>query len=321
LLKEVVRMSTGQEFGEVALANGGKRSGTIVALRDTHFMVLNKEAYEKTIGGERSKQNASLLSLVKSVYYFTQTHRKILQTFMHMKAIETHHRGVTLIVWGKPVDKLYIIVEGEVTLTRKRMPMVRQNKDMINLVGGYMKEAGGDSQEMQIPDTQESQERPPLLSDAVRSVVRLDELCIRGHGQTFGEEYLISNMPSYYRATVTSETATFATLPAEVVRHKLFNQLPDEYHDFEELIYQKHDMGFPWKMNIEVPLRRMESRETSMLTATQTRGHSRTQSLTVNYEQVDDLKEELERSIKLQTVPDNLKLVLTRPVKNKVLLK
>ena len=56
-MKEVQRAGPGEEFGGLALEeNAGRRKATVVALTDTHFIVLDKLSYQNIVNLENKRK-------------------------------------------------------------------------------------------------------------------------------------------------------------------------------------------------------------------------------------------------------------------------
>lgn len=244
----------------------------MVALRDTHFMVLSKESYQKIIGQERQKMNQKHLELIKNTYYFSDISRKVVQFFNSNKTIETYNFGRIIQDWGQPVTRLSIVLDGQVTLIRKRNKVIKDVDEMLAIIGNrnftseelLKNELLSDDMKARIPeiialfqnlttDGADQGSRHPLLSKKYKQLFRVEDLCIRSPGQTFGEEFLVHGKPCEYRVVVSSHSATIMSLSEENVHVKMFSQMSKHKEEFIKTIDERAAIGFPWKVNI-VPI-------------------------------------------------------------------
>lgn len=259
-MQEVNRYFTGQEFGDLALSDPGKnglRGATVVALKDTHFMVLNREPYERIIGEEKNRRNSSLVAMIKDLYCFKDTHYKIILSFMIYKQIEHYRFGRTVFDWEKPVDKMFLVLKGQVTLVRKKPKQLNRLDDFKQF---FIRRNGSFQNEVEI------EQRHPLICKAYKADTTLDEICIREVGQCFGEEMLVSRNNSDYRVVSSCEETVLAVLTGEDYRKKLFHYMPSCRVEFERLVVERYSFGYPWKKEPE-PVSNKEEDKTRLAEA------------------------------------------------------
>lgn len=249
-MQEVNRYSSGQEFGDLALQGAGVRQVTVVATKNTKFIVLNKEAYDKIIGQEKNRKN-SLINIVKELYYFDNTHRKILQSFIVNKELEIFRFGQKIFDWGKKLDKLYVVMEGSVTLIRTR-PVVKKDEEKKTLANFLL--------EGNIEDFEDLIQKDIGLPMPKEPFKLIEEISIREVGQPFGEEFVTFGVPANYKAVSSSQKTVVATITEDTLKKKLFQFMPSCRLEFEGLINERIRLGYKWKKkNINAIMNRQKS--------------------------------------------------------------
>jgi NTE family protein len=89
----LARCQAGEIVGEMGLLGGGRRSGTVVALRDSILLRLGKSSFEKLL----EQHPRSMLSIVSQLV-------DRLRTAMRHAGAETAHRTLALVPLGQDVD-------------------------------------------------------------------------------------------------------------------------------------------------------------------------------------------------------------------------
>lgn len=237
LMKEMLKAGPGYEFGGLALdEEGGRRKATVVALKDTHFIVLNKVSYQNIISLEQNKKKYKMLEILTKTYYFQNVPRQIINTFEVMKRFENYHFGDVIMKWKVKPDTMYIVFEGVVALVREK-PADRGKTGFERFLDGT-----DASKEILIGN--------PLLSKSYKKSLAVEELCLRESGMTFGEEFIVLDIPAEYQAVARSRTVTVAALSADIVKKKLFHFMPSCRRDFERAVLEKYKLGFAWRKEI-----------------------------------------------------------------------
>ena len=236
-MKEMKRSGPGYEFGGLALdEEGGRRKATVVATKDSHFIVLDKESYQSIVGLEQKKKINKLMEMLTSTYYFQNVPKQILSTFVVFKHFEKHNFGDVIMKWKKKTDMMYVVFEGVVALIREKVdkPERREFKRFMD---------GTDpSKEIMVGD--------PLLAKGYKKIVVTEELCLREAGMSFGEEFVVLDIPAEYQAVARSKVVIVASISADVVRKKLFHFMPSCKTDFEQAVIQRYQLGFVWKKDL-----------------------------------------------------------------------
>lgn len=239
-MKEISRGKPGYEFGNLALdddpGQSGLRRATVVALEDSNFIVLDKESYQRIIGSDRKKLRNKLSKILTESYFFHDFPKQILNAFFVFAEFEKFRMGQTILDWDKQTDKMYIIYEGTVILVKKK-PEDMFQKGIQQFLDG-------------VDTSKEVVKGDPMLTRSYKQQIIPDEICIRGVGMSFGEEFAVLGSKSDYRAVANTEEVTVVSVTREVIQKKLFQFMPVCKQYFEESIRERKKLGYPWKKDI-----------------------------------------------------------------------
>jgi len=118
IFQEVVVLSNGACFGELALMNSKPRAATIVALSPTHTSYLVKRDYKAIIGKAMKKNIDSIKDFLKQICSLQHLTNNTLQKLSYyIKEVKTP-RGQVVFKEGEPVDGIYLVRDGEYEKTK-----------------------------------------------------------------------------------------------------------------------------------------------------------------------------------------------------------
>ena len=109
---KVSSLTTGDEFGELALINSEPRAATVITSTPTYFATLDRAAFFKILRtSEIEKNNAKIdhLDNYKIFQHFSKSFKSKLYKFLRQKDFI---KDQIVYKEGDPVDDIYCIVEG-----------------------------------------------------------------------------------------------------------------------------------------------------------------------------------------------------------------
>lgn len=110
--------------------------------------------------------------------------------------------------WEQSVDKMYIIKSGRVTLQRKHSRSPNYEKEMV----------------ARLKSTNiEELSKHPLLAKCLQVERRYDEIATIENGQSFGEEFVVNQTKTGYRAVAASEYVDCFEITGESIRKRVFS--------------------------------------------------------------------------------------------------
>jgi len=108
----------GQAFGDLALLYNTPRAATITATADSSLWILDRSTYQAICLHYKRQRAQKHIKFLKNVPDLKNlTGREVAQLAEAMEE-ETHEAGSTIILQGEKGDHFYIIVEGEVVVTK-----------------------------------------------------------------------------------------------------------------------------------------------------------------------------------------------------------
>lgn len=116
----VAQLQDGHDFGADALKNDKPRNATVVARNETHLACLTKKLYDEFLyqaakkADERKLEQLELFPIIKNIQL---SFKKGL--LRDVKDMENVHKGHVLYREGEFVDKIYFILKGDYSLTKK----------------------------------------------------------------------------------------------------------------------------------------------------------------------------------------------------------
>ena len=117
--KSVKTLSTGENFGELALLHGAPRSGTIKAVTDCYLWVLERKNFKKIVDHITQSQfneNKKFIQSTPILSCLDINEKNILCSNLYKVSFEP---GEYIVKEGEQADCLYIIKEGEVECSKK----------------------------------------------------------------------------------------------------------------------------------------------------------------------------------------------------------
>ena len=120
-LNEIGILFTGGAFGELALISDRPRSATIQVRERSSFLVLSKSDFTRILGDIAEKKMTSIIAFLQKVPYFHSRSKSALVRMAYHFQTRTFRKNRWIYKELDPVDGIYLIRDGEVTLTKKRV--------------------------------------------------------------------------------------------------------------------------------------------------------------------------------------------------------
>lgn len=120
-LNEIGILFTGGAFGELALISDRPRSATIQVREKSSFLVLSKSDFTRILGDIAEKKMTSFISFLQKVPYFHSRSKSALVRMAYHFQSKTFSKNRWIYKELDPVDGIYLIRDGEVTLTKKKV--------------------------------------------------------------------------------------------------------------------------------------------------------------------------------------------------------
>ena len=115
---ELIQLSDGDSFGELALINNSPRMATIVWLTDWIFATMDKSDYSKTLSRIESKNINKVIDFFKNLPYFSNFSRTAI-TKMRLNFKKLKFKWNHLIYKeGDPSEFVYIVINGDFELEK-----------------------------------------------------------------------------------------------------------------------------------------------------------------------------------------------------------
>ena len=124
---EIGLLRTGNSFGELALISDRPRSATIHVLQRSSFLVLNKKDFTKILGSISERRLNLVVSFLQQVQIFTSISKSYLMRLAYFFTSSRHKKTQYIFKEGDPIEGVYFIREGEVTLEKKIPVKVEPN--------------------------------------------------------------------------------------------------------------------------------------------------------------------------------------------------
>ncbi|CAI2359767.1 unnamed protein product [Moneuplotes crassus] len=123
--QELVTLSKGAHFGEVALSKSITRNASVRCEESCKFAALNKDCYNKVIDRIMKKKTNQKIDLIKQIPYFKDWSKVSLTKFCYDHEYFSYKRKQVVFEEGQSSSYVYIVKEGEFELTKK----IRYQKD------------------------------------------------------------------------------------------------------------------------------------------------------------------------------------------------
>ena len=117
--KMVCSLQEGESFGDVALSGeAGKRTATILTIKECYFGTIRKEVYEICIKETQEKMRKQNVEKIYSHSIFRgYSHDYFEKNFYNLFNLETFMQGQFLFRQGEEREKLYILKKGDIEIT------------------------------------------------------------------------------------------------------------------------------------------------------------------------------------------------------------
>ena len=120
-LTEIGTLCAGGSFGELALISDRPRSATIQVRERSSFLVLSKSDFARILGDIAEKKMTSTVAFLQKVPYFHSRSKAALVRMAYYFQTRTFRKDRVVYKELDPVDGVYLIREGEVTLMKKKV--------------------------------------------------------------------------------------------------------------------------------------------------------------------------------------------------------
>lgn len=118
---EIGILYNGNSFGELALISERPRSATIEVRERSSFFVLNKADFTVILGDIAEKRLNSLIKFLQNVTLFQSRSKSSLVKLAYYFQPRRYKRGQVIYKEHDQVDGIYLIKDGEITVTKKRL--------------------------------------------------------------------------------------------------------------------------------------------------------------------------------------------------------
>ena len=116
---EIGILKTGNSFGELALISDRSRSATIYVLQRSSFLVLNKKDFTKILGSISERRLNRVVNFLQQVQIFNSISKSYLMRLAYFFTSSKHKKTQYIFKEGDPVEGVYFIQQGEVTLEKR----------------------------------------------------------------------------------------------------------------------------------------------------------------------------------------------------------
>lgn len=97
-----------------------KRTATIISRKDTFFMTIERDGFNKIMGAYKENLLGSKLNFLKSFSFFEKIPRQVLlDIILHEIDFLEPEKNSTIYDEKDPTDYIYFIFEGEVLISKK----------------------------------------------------------------------------------------------------------------------------------------------------------------------------------------------------------
>jgi CRP-like cAMP-binding protein len=118
-MKEVFVYSDGSSFGEVALQEQKPRTATILTKSSCHIAVLDKANYQRILASLMKKKKLETVDFLKTQQLFKKLTKGSLEKLCYCFEEKIYKKDHVIYTENTPIDYLYIIRQGDVTLSNK----------------------------------------------------------------------------------------------------------------------------------------------------------------------------------------------------------
>jgi len=131
-------LAGGESFGDLALKMHKPRMASIRTLEDTHFAVLSREEYERSLGQiDRKKVNEKIAFLRSLPFFQLLTKTSLSKLTPQFRQISTI-KGQYLYREGEQADSVYLVKSGQFEVTKT---LVERNTGLSVIISNPGKNA------------------------------------------------------------------------------------------------------------------------------------------------------------------------------------
>lgn len=165
-LVEALQLGDGAAFGELALEDTGKtRAASIQCLEDSHFAVIEKSDFKRILFKMIQDKRMELVNFLNSLPMFKSWTKGSLTKLSYFFKEKQFVRNQVVYKEGEPAEEVYVVKEGEFKFNKK----------------------------IQVQPIQKFKTRSKLSSITKQNPVHLNDVCILGKGEIFGEDEVIED--------------------------------------------------------------------------------------------------------------------------------
>ena len=128
-VKELVILSTGQYFGELALISNEPRKANVQAITELHCFTIDKFTFTSVLGTLKDAETESIgISILRNVKILEGLSEKHLATISRNLTVLEFTDGQEIIRQGDEGDRFYMLSSGEVAVTVNHAEVARLKK-------------------------------------------------------------------------------------------------------------------------------------------------------------------------------------------------
>lgn len=98
---EVVKLTPGQTFGELALLNSESRKARIFCITECNFATLNKQSFKRVLKGVKVRKQESKLKFIQKLPYMIHQSRNQVKKIVNFFAETNYIRNQTVFNQGE----------------------------------------------------------------------------------------------------------------------------------------------------------------------------------------------------------------------------
>eukprot|EP00347_Sterkiella_histriomuscorum_P007045 403350459 len=131
---ELMKLTSGQSFGELALITSKPRSANIICISDCHFAVMNKADYERVLQKIELKIQVMKQEFLQQISFIKRWSRKNLQNLQYYMSIKEYPRGALVFKEGDRVEYVAIVKTGEFSVCKKVPKNITDESEVESLI-------------------------------------------------------------------------------------------------------------------------------------------------------------------------------------------
>ena len=136
-MKEVVKLTYGQSFGELALIEDGPRQASVMAINECSCAVIGKQDYLSSLKEIETRALNRKISSVQQLPFLQHWTKGQMTRLIYSFTDKSFSRGQIVYNEGENSENIYMVKEGEFEVTRKRRVLVKAkaNVNYESLIG------------------------------------------------------------------------------------------------------------------------------------------------------------------------------------------